>query len=504
MATPLAMNSPRPRTRIHPFLRDIGSTAIAGALVMVSSTVLIALLGRTLGPDPLAQYLLVRRIVGWMQSSLIVCSAIALPYYVSREKLDGAGAEYFLAALGTDSLFVLAAGIALLSAPHFFSYWLFGDGQLSRFLLPLIVWTLGYVFHGATFGYHRGRLRMFTANVLVLFNLGAVVFLTFAMFQHSGNMVAMLNWTGALMIGFSIVYGFPRRGVLSAAGGQIVVKAKELLLYGLPRIPMQFGFMGLTVLGPMIASHYLPLGQVTFLLLGGTLFTAFSLSVMPLNVVLLSKVSRMLSENRIDETARRLEQMQTGVLDMSFFAAIMAMVFADVVLRVWLGKDFVHGAGTLRILLLGVPFYAYISAIVSSIDAAHVKAHNSRNVTVSLAFYLVFAGIAVYVAPRQYLSAAIALAWSATLVILAGFTARSARSLLKTRLPIRSAFPGLAAAAALGGVALLFRSISRFQENPIAALGVIAILSVAYAGILFASGTEWVRECRQMLAHRSG
>jgi hypothetical protein len=110
----------------------------------------------------------------------------------------------------------------------------------------------------------------------------------------------------------------------------------------------------------------------------------------------------------------------------------------------------------------------------------------------------------VYVAPRQYLSAAIALAWSATLVILAGFTARSARSLLKTRLPIRSAFPGLAAAAALGGVALLFRSISRFQENPIAALGVIAILSVAYAGILFASGTEWVRECRQMLAHRSG
>ncbi|MGO9339978.1 MAG: lipopolysaccharide biosynthesis protein [Terracidiphilus sp.] len=504
MAVPVAMSSPRPKARIHPFLRDIGSTAIAGVLVLVSSTVLIALMGRTMGPNPLAQYLLARRIVAWMQSSLIVCSALALPYYVSRQKLENEGVEYFLAALATDGLFVVFAGIVLHSAPRFFSYWLFGDSQLSRLLFPLSVWTLGYAFHGATFGYHRGRLQMLTANVLQLVNIGALVFLTFAMFERSRNIVAMLTWTGILMIGFSIVFAFPRHGIFSAAGRQVVVKAKQLLTYGLPRIPSQFGFIGLTALGPIIASHYLPLGQVTFLLLGGTLFSAFSLSVMPLSIVLLSKVSRMLSENRIDDVARRLEQMQTGVLHMSFFATIMAMVFTDVGLRVWLGKDFVNGAGTVRILLLGMPFYAYISSIASSIDAAHVKAHNSRNVAISLACYLVLAAIAVYGAPRPYLSPAIALAWSLTLVILAGFTAHSARVLLKAKFPLRSAFAGLLAAAALGGVALLFERFSHFHGNTISVLGVIAILSAAYAGILFASGTEWVRECRHMLAHRSG
>src|SRR5260370_3881848 len=127
MVTPIATTPPRRKMGIHPFLTDIGSTAIAGVLIMVSSAILISLLGRAMGANPLAQYLLVRRIVGWMQSSLIVCSALALPYYVSRQKTEGEAVEYFLAALATDGMFVLVARSLLLSAPQFFSHWLFGD-----------------------------------------------------------------------------------------------------------------------------------------------------------------------------------------------------------------------------------------------------------------------------------------------------------------------------------------------------------------------------------------
>jgi len=503
MVTPIAVTPPRRKMGIHPFLKDIGSTAIAGVLIMVSSAILISLLGRAMGANPLAQYLLVRRIVAWMQSSLIVCSALALPYYVSRQKTEGEGVEYFVAALATDSMFVLVAGILLLSAPHFFSHWLFGDGQLTGFLFPVSIWALGYVFHVSAFGYHRGRLKMLTANVLQLVNIGVLIFLTFAIFQRSRNIMAMLTWTGILMMAFSTLYAFPRKGIIDARWVHIVVKAKALIKYGLPRIPSQFGFIGLTALGPIIALHYLPLRDVTFLLLGGTLFNAFSLGVMPLSVVLLSKVSRMISENRIEDVSRRLEQMLTGVLHMSFFSMVIAMVFADVGLRIWLGKEFVNGAWTVRILLLGLPFYAYISSISSSIDAAHVKAHNSANMIVSLACYVALSGIAVYVAPRQYLSPAIALAWSATLVILAVFTARSARQLLRTKLPLRASFPGILAALALGGVGLLFRRFSHLQGNTTVVLGVIIGLSASYAAILFASGTGWVREFRQMLSHHS-
>jgi O-antigen/teichoic acid export membrane protein len=504
MSTPIATTSPRSRIGIHPFLRDIGSTALAGVLIMVSSTILISLFSRTMGANQLAQYLLVRRIVGWMQSTLIVCSALALPYYVSRQKTDREGVEYFLAALVTDFVLVIVAGGLLLTAPQFFSHLLFGDRELSGFLLPLSIWALGYVFHASTFGYYRGRLEMLTANVLQLVNIGGLVFVTFAVFEHSRNIMAMLAWTGILMIAFSTLYAFPRNGILDVSAAQISAKAKQLIEYGLPRIPSQFGFIGLTALGPIIALHYLPLREVTFLLLGGTLFNAFSLSVMPLSVVLLSKVSRMLSENRLEEVSRRLEQMQTGVLHLSFFTMVIAMVFADVGLRIWLGKDFENGAWTVRILLLGVPFYAYISSISSSIDAAHVKAHNSRNVIVSLACYFVLAGIAVRVAPRQYLSPGIALAWSATLVILAGFTARSAHHLLRTKLPLRKSFTGILATLALGGVGILFRRFSHLQGNTMIVVGVIVVLSATYAAILFADDTEWVRECRQMLAHRNG
>ena len=470
---------------------------------MVSSTIVIALIGRAMGSNPLAQYLLVRRIVGWIQSTLIVCSALALPYYVSKQTSERESVEYFIAALLTDSSIVIATAILLLSAPKFFSHWLFGDSQLSGFLFPLSMWALGYVFHASTFGYHRGRLEMLTANALQLVNIGGIIFVAFAFFERSRNMMAMLAWTGILMIAFSAVYAIPRVNILGCSRTQISTKAKQQITYGLPRIPSQFGFIGLTALGPIIALHYLPIQDVTFLLLGGTLFNAFSLSVMPLSVVLLSKVSRMLSENRAEEVSQRLETMQTGVLHISIFTMLIAMVFADVGLRIWLGKSFVNGTGTIRILLLGVPFYAYISSISSSIDAAHVKAHNSRNVIVSLACYFALAGIAVWLAPRPFLSQAIALVWSITLVILASLTARSAHQLLRIKLPLRTAFPGILGAVALGAIGLLFRLFSHLQGSTIVVVGVISVLSAAYAAFLVACGAEWVRDCRRMLAHRN-
>jgi O-antigen/teichoic acid export membrane protein len=467
---------------------------------MTSNLLLVAVLGRIMGRGLLAEYLLVRRIVGWMQSSFVVCSALALPYYISRETSDNEAVEYFWAALITDGLLVSVLAIILLSQKSFSSYWLFGDRHLNELILPVAAWSVGYAFHGTTFGYHRGRLEMNAANLLQIFNLAAFPFLTFGILAHSRSIVAMLAWSGALMVAFSIVYGFPRRvaiGSIKLAG--IVHKARKLLRYGIPRIPSQFGFMSLTALGPIIASHYLPLSEVTYLLLGGTLFTAFSLSVMPLSVILLSKVSRMLSQDRGTEVGERLQLMLTAIFHLTVFATVLGLVFADVGLRVWLGPAFAGGGLTVRILLLGVPFYVFINAMGSTIDAASVKAHNARNMTISLACFLLLVATAVAGAPRHYLSEGIACAWSATLAIFAFLTSRSARLLLGLRIPWPAALPGLYCAVALGVAGFLLRFFRHFQAGLPECLGAIALLSAAYVSLLHASGASWLRECRLML-----
>jgi O-antigen/teichoic acid export membrane protein len=496
------VTSPRRIRGIHPFLRDIGSTALAGGLAMAGNIILVSLVGRAMGTSSLAQYLLVRRIVGWMQSTLIVCSAMALPYYVSRETSEREGREYFLAAIVTDGLLVAAAGLILLSARNVSSFLLFGDSRLRQLILPLAVWNMGYVFHIATFGYYRGRLVMKTANVLQIVNIAALLFLAFAIFAHSRNIVAMLTWTGILMMIFSAVYAFPKRASIRTRPAEIIDKARRLLTYGFPRVPSQFGFISLTAMGPIIASHYLPLADVTYLLLAVTVFNAFSLIVVPLNVVLLSKVSRMLSQNRGVEVSKRLEVMQTGIFHLTAFAVLISLVFADVGLRVWLGKEFVKGALTMRILLIGVPFYVYISSIGSSIDAASVKAYNARNICFALVCFLLMVATAIHAAPREYLSQAIACALSVTLSILAFLTARSARFLLQVRVLWRAALPGLCLAAGLGLVGFLFRLSRQFQATPLECLVVTAILFAIYIWLLHANDTEWLRECCQMLVRQ--
>jgi len=184
---------------------------------------------------------------------------------------------------------------------------------------------------------------------------------------------------------------------------------------------------------------------------------------------------------------------------LTVFAMLISIVFADVGLRVWLGREFMKGALTVRILLLCVPPYFYINSIGSSIYAASVKAHNARNISISLACFLVLAITAVYAMPRHYLSQAIACVSSSTLAILALLTARSARLLLRVRVLWRTALPGLSLAALLSIAGFLFRLFQQFQTPALECLVVMAALFAIYIWLLHTNGTLWVRECRRML-----
>src|SRR2546422_7219845 len=80
--------------------------------------------------------------------------------------------------------------------------------------------------------------------------------------------------------------------------------------------------------------------EVAFLLLGWNFLLVMGYAAGPLGVVLLSKFSMMLGQNRLAEVRDSLEHLVRAVLDISVFASLQLVVFADVLVRLWVGPSF--------------------------------------------------------------------------------------------------------------------------------------------------------------------
>jgi O-antigen/teichoic acid export membrane protein len=265
-----------------------------------------------------------------------------------------------------------------------------------------------------------------------------------------------------------------------------------LIQYGVPRVPGEFGAAALTALGPMLAVHFIKIARVTPLLLGLNMLMVIGYAAGPLGVVLLSKVSMMLGQNQHDAVQARLRLLVAGVMELSVFTCIQLAIFADVVVRAWVGPGFLDEMGVIRVVLLAIPFYLFFAALRSTIDAATVKPYNTANVMTSLAVYvaLIFAWIKLL--PGQSLLGGIAGALLVSQILLALLTARTFRRAYGVGVPWRKLGPSFAAALVLGGVALLFRWWQHGSVPVPEAVLAEAALAAIYLAVLARLGSGWL------------
>jgi O-antigen/teichoic acid export membrane protein len=483
------------RVRLHPFFRDLGLTAVTGGTVVVAGFLVISLFGRILGAVALSEYLLLRRVVSWLQSGAQLGLGVALPRYVAHA-IDKPAFErqaYFLAALACGGILPLGLGIVFMGARSFSARWLFGSAQVAHLILPLSVMLLGLVAHACVYGYYQGCLAMGLANGLQLCNLALVPLAAVIAFFHTGSVGLIVSVMGVSMLFGAGLFALPI--MRHSRGGRwlkFTRHAGELLRYGIARVPGDFGNGALVALGPVIASHYLPMGRVSYLLLGLSILTVVSASAAPLGLVLLSKASMMLAQNRLDEFRSRLSHLVAGVLELSTFACLQLLIFADVLVGLWVGPKFLEGLPVIRILLLAIPFYMFYVALRSVIDAASVTAYNARNILVSLALFLTLAAVGAKAAPPKFLLEGLAGALVLAFITLAWLTARSVRQLYDLRIAWRHSAAALLIGALLAGVSLLIRFGQGFRMGPVELVMLELVQGVVFLGLLKKLGSTWL------------
>ncbi len=484
-----------PSRKVHPFLWDVGLTTFTAGLVLASGLIVVSLVGKRMGALAVGEYLLLRRVSTWLGSGTQLGLGVALPRYVALSVDHPQSDQFgylvgaFLALLGVNA----ALGLVLLSARSMFAQWLFGQAQAGPLITPLAFLLIGQSTHTALYGFYRGRLSMNWANALQIANTVVLPLFSVALWYRIHSVAFIVGFNGAAMLGVSTLFLLPFRGrLVHAEGWHLRSRIRELLKYGCARVPGEFAGNALFALGPVIASHYLPLSEVAHLLLGLGLLMAISLSITPCGTVLLSKISMMIARNQMEQVRARLEQFVAGVLELSVFGCLQVVIFADVLVRVWVGQEYLTGLDVIHITLLSIPFLLFFVAIRSAIDAATVVAHNAHNGYAALAVFLVLTGLAVAFAPRSFLLDGISIALLIANAVLAWLTSRVAKNLFNLGVPWRHCALPLVLAFLLGGVSF---AIHHYIWPPMGLIGIILMeiaMAAIFVGLSAKLGSTWL------------
>lgn len=477
------------------FLHDVALTFVAEATTVSSSLLLTALLGRWMGAQPLSEYLLLRRVLSWSIAAALLGLDMGLARHIaySAGRPEREKQAYFLAALLCMIPSAIAIGTMMILNRVTLARWLFGNAQESGLVIALALLLMGYSIHRAVYGYYRGQLDIVRANLLEVVNVAIIPLAVVALLAQSRTISFMMGLCGALMAFSAALFALPvlrlvHGGALLAIGA----RCRQLLQYGVPRVPAEFGAAAITALGPMFAVHYFKLARVSPLLLGLNILLVIGYAAGPLGVVLLSKVSIMLGQNQHDTVQKRLRLLVAGVVELSVFACFQLVVFADVVVRTWVGPGFENEMGVIRLVLLTIPPYLFYMTLRSTIDAATVKPYNTANVMSSLAVYVGLVLVWIRFLPDHSLLVGIAASLFASQLLLALLTARTFRQFYGLGIPWRQLRPSFLAALGLGGAAFAFRSWRTGPMPIIEALGAELVFVSVYLGILARLRSGWL------------
>ena len=434
--------------KLHPLARDLWLTAGSQVLILVVNLLLVALFGRLIGTVALGEYLLLRRVVNGLQSGVQMGLGVAVPRFVARS-INRKGQEreaYFLAGLSCLISFAICSALLLSAGRQFFARWLLGNSQLIHLVLPLSLWLLALATHTAVYGYYRGILAMGRANSFQLVNLALVPLVAvLALFRTHSVGLIMSCMAASMLVGAGLFSAPIFHAVLVKGHDPDLPRyAAELLRYGVPRVPGEFGAGALLAAGPMVVSHYRPMAEVSYLLLGLSLLVAVGYAAAPIGLVLLSKVSMMLAQGRFEEVRGRLVYLVTMTLELSVFIGLQLLVFNDVLVNLWVGRGFQEATGVIRILMLAIPAHLLYVVLGSVIDAASPLPYDSRNVFISFATLLVLAGFVVKIGIPTLLLDAMACTMVVALFVLAALSLHTVMRLYDVRVEwIHSVVPVL-------------------------------------------------------------
>lgn len=361
-------------------------TFAAEALIVVMGFAVYRLANTKFDELGFSEYTLTRRSVSFIQPLLMMGLGVAIPRFTSFRNdknsylLTGVGLMLSIAAIFLMLFTVFRYPLASL---------MFGERQYAFLMMPLGLLLASTGFHAILYGFFRGKNFSLTANSLQLINIGVI---PVAAFFLADSLVSLIYLSAIAVLAVCLVTTVATvlKGKHDWNGKVFIEDAKELLRYGLPRIPGDFALLAL-----LTAPTYLVLNIQKDILLAGdiayslTLLNMTSAALAPVSLVLLPEIAQFLREEKYDLIRKRYLFFSVLTVVAITAAYVVFSLFPDFFLQILLGSRYnVRLADISRIVLLGSIGFGVYVVLRSMLDAIRTKAVNSFNLMISFGVYI--------------------------------------------------------------------------------------------------------------------
>ena len=481
--------------KLRPFFKDISLIFITEAIVLIAFFIIYRLIAKNFGPEGVGEYSLVKRVIGFLQPVLLLGLWVGLPRYIAMAEDKEQRSSYIKAGGLTVATATFVFLIFVNLFKDYFAKIFFGTTNYSNLVLPFSLFLAGLTLHTLIYSYFRGQLLTKAFNILQVINL-ALVPIGILIFFKDISIEKLISLIGisTFVIAFVFALYFIKEFFVPIKKWQFTNSLKELLHYSFPRFIAGFVYAAFLSLGPIFATHFASIQEVGYLSVSQSLLGVTGVAVAPLGLILLPKVSNMIAQKRTEEIKESLNYLIGATVQLSIFIFFQLIIFTDVIIKYWLGPEFINAIPIMRIIFGSIIFYLFCGAVGSILEASKVKPINLINSFISLGVFLITSGILLFLVKLFPPIISLSITFTSGMICLGILSYVSIRKIYFEKLnkDLNYLWVAVGINTLLGGIALLTKSLvaSRFYYLVIFEI----LISVIYLSILWLLKTDWLRK----------
>jgi len=259
---------------------------------------------------------------------------------------------------------------------------------IYQYLFVGALWLMvGYSLHTVLYAFYRGQNRMGQANALQLVIVALGPLLVALGFAQTGR-ADLIIWLQAVLTGCTVfLVGAHLFRAVVRSGRQLALSAslRQLMHYGLPRVPGGFALAGLFAIGPFLAPYFGSLKDAGYLTTGQSVLPLMQGGMVAFGLVALPRLAKMATDGQVEAITRTIRSVIALVLHIGLFLTLQGVLWADEVVMVLLGPQYQEAIPIMRVVLVSlVPYLSYVM-LRSVVDAVDDRAINTMNLFIALA-----------------------------------------------------------------------------------------------------------------------
>lgn len=370
--------------KLRPFFRDVSLTFVSQFLILFVFFYSYNLIANYFGSQGMGEYSLAKRVIGLFQPILLLGLGMGMTRYIALAKDSKQRSNYIRVGASIIALSVSLCFVLMNVADGYFAKIFLGSYSYSGLVRPISFLVAGLTAHAVVSSCLRGSQFARAFNLLDIVNL-ALLPVIILLFVKNLTVAGLMSVIGISTFVIALLFGsfFVRDLFTDRSSWEFVKPLRELFVYSSPRFLNGFVYAAFFSLGPIFATHFMPIRDVGYLSVSQSLLGTIGALVAPLGIILLPKIASLISQKRDAEIQENLNHLISATIYCSLFVLTQMLIFTDTIINYWLGPQFIDSVVAMRIILVSIPFYLFCGTAGNVLEAAKVEPVNLINLSIS-------------------------------------------------------------------------------------------------------------------------